>query len=419
MKYSTSKPLVCLQTQSNCYKQTTKIKPLGVLWHSTGANNPELRRYVQPSDAKPAADTYNKAKWLEVLGTNRYNNDWNHIKGDVMVNAAIGKFANGTVAAVQTLPWDYRPWGVGSGSKGSCNDGWIQFEIAEDGLTDKTYFEKVYKEGCELTAYLCKLYNLDPKGTVNYKGVKIPVILCHCEAHDYGFGSGHADVMHWFKKHGKTMADVRNDVAALLAADKKTTTTTSGEIYRVRKTWKDAASQVGAYSSLTNAKAACDKAGSAYSVFNASGVAVYPAKATTTVSTKLKVGDAVKLATGAKYVSGESVPNWVIKSKLYLREILGNGNYVISILKKGAVTGTVAPKYVSAYTTKKQAAFKAYVVEINTSALNIRAGAGTKYKINGVVHKGEAYTIVEEKSGWGRLKSGAGWIQLSYTKKVN
>ena len=32
--------------------------------------------------------------------------------------------------------------------------------------------------------------------------------------------------------------------------------------------------------------------------------------------------------------------------------------------------------------------------------------------------KKNKYTIVEEKNGWGRLKSGAGWISLSYTKKV-
>ncbi len=62
--------------------------------------------------------------------------------------------------------------------------------------------------------------------------------------------------------------------------------------------------------------------------------------------------------------------------------------------------------------------FKPYVVRITASSLNVRAGAGTTYKINTVVHKNEAYTIVEEKSGWGKLKSGAGWISLNYTKKV-
>lgn len=60
----------------------------------------------------------------------------------------------------------------------------------------------------------------------------------------------------------------------------------------------------------------------------------------------------------------------------------------------------------------------AYLVRITASALNVRAGAGTGHKINTVVHKNEVYTIVEEKNGWGKLKSGAGWISLKYTKKV-
>jgi hypothetical protein len=114
------------------------------------------------------------------------------------------------------MPWDFRPWGCGSGSKGSCNNGWMQFEICEDGLTDKAYFNKVYKEACELTAYYCKMYNLDPYGTISYNGVRVPVILDHKTSCDLGLGSNHGDVQHWFKKHGKTLDDVRKDVAALM-----------------------------------------------------------------------------------------------------------------------------------------------------------------------------------------------------------
>lgn len=47
------------------------------------------------------------------------------------------------------------------------------------------------------------------------------------------------------------------------------------QLYRVRKSWSDAKSQIGAYSSLENAKKAC-KAG--YSVYDSNGKAVYPLK---------------------------------------------------------------------------------------------------------------------------------------------
>ena len=215
MKYTEkNKPLVCMMTQSTCYKGTHKFTPKGVLWHSTGANNPTLKRYVQPDD-----NAKDKAEWLAKLGKNQYGNDWNHIDRQAGMNFWIGKLADGTVAAVQTMPWDYRPWGCGSGSKGSCNDTHIQFEICEDGLNDQNYWEAVYKEACEMTAYLCKMFGIDPKGTIDYKGLKVPTIIDHIGSHNMGLGSNHGDVQHWSKRYGKTMANVRNDVAAILAAD--------------------------------------------------------------------------------------------------------------------------------------------------------------------------------------------------------
>lgn len=65
-----------------------------------------------------------------------------------------------------------------------------------------------------------------------------------------------------------------------------------------------------------------------------------------------------------------------------------------------------------------KAAVSSYLVKINTDVLNVRAGAGTNYKINTTVKRGEVFTIVQEFGGWGKLKSGAGWIKLSYTKRI-
>lgn len=212
MKYSNAnQPLVCMMTNSTCYKQTRKMDIKGVLWHSTGANNKTIKRYVQPSE-----NDKNYQSLITKIGKNTSRTDWNHSSQQAGVNAWIGALADGSVAAVQTLPWNYRPWGCGSGSKGSCNTGWIQFEICEDNLSDPDYFSKVYKEACELTAYLCKTYNINPNGSVNVNGVTVPTILCHQDSYQLGLGSNHADVYHWFKKYGKDMATVRKDVAALM-----------------------------------------------------------------------------------------------------------------------------------------------------------------------------------------------------------
>ena len=60
-----------------------------------------------------------------------------------------------------------------------------------------------------------------------------------------------------------------------------------------------------------------------------------------------------------------------------------------------------------------------YVVRIMADILNVRSGPGTLYSINKTVSKGSAYTIIEEQDNWGRLLSGAGWINLKYTEKID
>ena len=213
MKYSEkSKPIVCMQTNSTCYKGTTTMVPKGVLWHDTDAGNPNISRYVQPLESDK-----NYAEMIALLGKNKYGNDWNHQYLKKGVNAFVGKLADGTVATVQTMPWNYKPWGCGSGSKGSLNNTHMQFEICDDGYGSKEYFEAVYKEACEVTAYYCQMYGLDPLGTITYNGVKVPVITSHGESHELKLGNNHGDPLKWLKKYGKTMDDARRDVAALMS----------------------------------------------------------------------------------------------------------------------------------------------------------------------------------------------------------
>ena len=200
-----------------CYKAGRTIKPKGIMVHSTGANNPYLKRYVGPDDG--------------LLGKNQYNNHWNQDKPDrrqVCVHGFIGKLADGSLATYQTLPWNHRGWHAG----GAANDTHIGFEICEDGLTDISYFNAVYKEAVELCVYLCKQYGLTEKD-----------IICHSEGHKLGVASNHGDVMHWFPKHGKSMDTFRVDVKSGLAPVEPTA---PKKYYRV---------QLGAFSAKANADA--------------------------------------------------------------------------------------------------------------------------------------------------------------------
>ena len=215
-------------TNNECYKVGRTITPKGIMVHSTGANNPNIKRYVGPDDG--------------LLGVNQYGNHWNVERPggrQVCVHAFIGKLKDGTIATYQTLPWNMRGWHGG----GSSNNTHIGFEICEDGLTDASYFSAVYKEAVELCVYLCKQYGLTEKN-----------IICHCEGYKQGIASNHGDVMHWFPKHGKSMDTFRTDVKAGLAAAEvpvePEAPTTSKKYYRV---------QLGAFSVKANADAMLTK----------------------------------------------------------------------------------------------------------------------------------------------------------------
>ena len=201
----------CILTANDCYKAGRTINPKGVMVHSTAANNTSIARYVQPADDDP-----NRAALLDKLGVNNYDNHWNQSRADwkekfgtnwdSCVHAFVGKLADGSVGSVQTLPWNRLGWHAG----GNANNTHISFEICEDALTDEGYFRKVYQEAVELTAMLCKTYDLNP--------LTDGVVICHSEGYQRGVASNHADVMHWFPKFGKSMDTFRADVARAMGS---------------------------------------------------------------------------------------------------------------------------------------------------------------------------------------------------------
>ena len=52
------------------------------------------------------------------------------------------------------------------------------------------------------------------------------------------------------------------------------------------------------------------------------------------------------------------------------------------------------------------------------SGFNYLIFSPLNYKVVKIVRKGQTLTIVSEKSGWGKLSDGSGWVSLGYTKKV-
>lgn len=242
------------------------------------------------------------------------------------------------VCAWQNLPHSLSGWHAADGS-GNGNRRTIAIECIMSSAYNAT--DKKSEDNCaRLAAALLKKYNLDinhlfththwlnvrdgKSGTVDYLNTaRNPYKMCPLYI-----------LPHWsaFKtKVQKYLTDAKPTVK---------------NIYRIRKSWADAKSQIGAFSSLENAKKSC-KTG--YSVFDANGVNIYTSKTT-----------------------ASAVP---------------------------------------------------FKVKVAISDLNIRKGPGTNYARTKYIPVG-VYTIIEVQSGtgsdkgWGRLKSGTGWISLDFCTKV-
>lgn len=218
-------------TKNDCWKAGRIITPKGVMVHSLGVAQPKIRVFL---------DT------------------WNVPDYESCVHAFVAKDE-----VVQTLPWNFRAWHAGKSAEGkvSANNTHISFEICEpaghtyDGGTmvgydvakNAPYFAAVYQNAVTLAAILCKKYGFDPLAP--------GVVICHSEGNALGIASNHADVMHWFPKHGKSMDTFRADVKKTMEGGDEEVTQEQFEAMLATHEAAQAAKPVSAW-----AKAAWDKA---------------------------------------------------------------------------------------------------------------------------------------------------------------
>lgn len=80
--------------------------------------------------------------------------------------------------------------------------------------------------------------------------------------------------------------------------------------------------------------------------------------------------------------------------------------------------------YTPKTTTMEPVTVTPFLVKVNIADLNIRKGPGTDYDRTGQFTGKGVFTITELKSGkgsdsgWGKLKSGVGWISLDFAKRI-
>lgn len=244
-----------LCTGNRRYKSAEAFAPVGIVLHSIGTPQP-------------------KAQVLRDL--------WHRD-----ASAYVTHYVLDDSVILHCMPDNYKCWHIGSPGNGK----WIGIEMCEpkqisytrgavftcsDWKTAQTYTEKCYKNAVWLIANLCKKYGWNP----------MTAIYTHWEVTSKKLSNtDHVDPEHLWNGLGMgyDLARLRKDVAATMKnlpvetkpEVKAEPKTEEKHMYRIRKSWEDAESQVGAYSVLKNAVAACEDG---YAVFDEDGKQVYPFK---------------------------------------------------------------------------------------------------------------------------------------------
>ena len=182
-------------TKNRCYQAGKAIIAKGLMLHSVGCPQPSAQAFVS---------------------------SWDNAQATACVHA----FVDGNTGDVyQTLPWEHRGWHCASGPSGSGNDTHIGVEMCEPACikytagstftcTDldaaKEVAKRTYDAAVELFAMLCKMYDLDPLAD--------GVIISHREGHARGIASNHGDPEHLWQQLGLwyTMDTFREEVSAAM-----------------------------------------------------------------------------------------------------------------------------------------------------------------------------------------------------------
>ena len=438
-------------TKNPCYTAGRKITVKGLMLHSVGCSQPKASVFI---------------------------NSWNSASYS---NACVHGFIDGNDGTVyQTLPWNHRGWHAGGDANNThigvemCEPACIKYTggssfTCSDTVTAKAVAKRTYEAAVELFAMLCKEYGLNP----------LTDIISHKEGHAKGIASNHGDPEHLWKGLGMsyTMDTFRQAVKAKMSGTEPSAPVTSGTQASAFKNLSEAdvvakvgplftadQKKSGILASVSLAQFILESgygkselaqnanncfgmkkslSGNTWSGSSWDGKSIYTKKTQEEENGKMititadfrkypnveaSIADHSAYLLGAK--NGSALRYNGLKSCTDYKkavQIIKDGGYatsstyvsnLCSIIERWNLT-----KYDVAVSTAPADGCP-FLVRVSINDLNIRKGAGTNYARTGKYTGKGVFTIVEVKSGtgsakgWGRLKSGAGWIALDYAARI-
>lgn len=436
-------------TKNPCYTAGRKITVKGLMLHSVGCSQPKASVFI---------------------------NSWNRASYS---NACVHGFIDGNDGTIyQTLPWNHRGWHAG----GDANNTHIGIEMCEpacikytggasftcsDTATARAVAKRTYEAAVELFAMLCKEYGLNP----------LTAIISHKEGHAKGIASNHGDPEHLWKGLGMSYtmdtfrqavkaemtgkatpapsglqatvfkdmseADIIAKVGPLFTADQKS----SGILASVSLAQFILESGYGKSELAQNANNCFGMkkslSGNAWSGSTWDGNSVYTKKTQeyendqyVTITADFRKYPSVEksIADHSAYLLGAKNGNKLRYDGLkdctdYKKavQLIKNGGYATSPTYVESICNIIERWKLTQYDAapaEDKPADVPFLVRVSISNLNIRKGAGTNYATIGKYTGKGIFTIAEVKAGkgstagWGRLKSGAGWISLDYATRI-
>lgn len=439
-------------TKNPCYTAGRKITVKGLMLHSVGCSQPKASVFI---------------------------NSWNCASNN---KACVHGFIDGNDGTVyQTLPWNHRGWHAGGDANNThigvemCEPACIKYTggasfTCSDTATARAVAKRTYDAAVELFAMLCKEYGLNP----------LTDIISHREGHAQGVASNHGDPEHLWNglKMGYTMDTFRQAVKAKMnGAPAPSVPETSGTQASAFKNLSEAdvIAKVGPLFTANQKKSGilasvslaqfilesgygkselAQNANNCFGMKKAlssntwsgsswDGKSIYTKKTQEEENGKMititadfrkygcvedSITDHSAYLLGAKNGSAFRY-NGLKGCTDYKKavQIIKDGGYATSSIYVSNLCSIIErwnlTKYDATVSTAPADSCP-FLVRVSINDLNIRKGAGTNYARTGKYTGKGVFTIVEVKSGtgsakgWGRLKSGAGWIALDYAARI-
>ena len=438
-------------TKNPCYTAGRKIDVKGLMLHSVGCSQPKASAFINSWNS-PTFDRACVHGFIDGNdGTVYQTLPWDH-RGWHCGSSINGSGNNTHIGVEMCEPACITYTG---GATFKCSDL----------STAKAVVERTYQAAVELFAMLCGKFGLDPLAD--------GVVISHKEGHTRGIASNHGDPEHLWSQLGMgyTMDTFRKAVKAKMSGSVKTKGTQASEfvnfteaqaVAKIGPLCREDMKKSGILASVSAAQFILEcgygkselaqnanncfgmkksLSGNSWSGSSWDGTSIYTKKTQEqhpdgtyeTITADFRkypciedsVADHSAYLLGAK--NGRTLRYKGIKGMTDYKavaQLIKDGGYATSLTYVEKLCNIIEKWNLTQYDTQAEDAPKPespdavktfpetpFTVKVLIDDLNYRSEPSMKGTVNGQTKRG-VFTIMEVKDGWGRLKSGAGWIWL-------